>query len=242
MESYPPRPVAVAIVANDDAKRRFFIFALVTLSVLLGGLAGRAATLSDNSVSESTEPIEVTAADLVQKVYGVADPTLGRDGCRKIAQDSFSETPREDEGAEWMSSDEGFLISYQGQSPEAEAMVRYARNAVTGYGYIFYFPYESHRREAANNEQCRFCSALLGELSELGEDLGADPLTKELFDVSGIVKGRLVRLCLSESTAPAPENPDLPVGAIDPAISGEFILVMSVTPTFNSEFTAELAE
>lgn len=223
------RPVVVAATAKPSLLPYLLIGAVATLILLLGGLSAHAA-----------KPVKLTASDLVEKAYGVADPELGREGCRRMAEDKFSGSPVEEDGADWMSEGEGFIISYHGQSPEAEAMVRYVNDMVDGYGYIFYFPYGASQREAANKEQCKFCSALLDELCEMGAEMGADPATTELFDVDGRLNGRDVQLTLSEDVESKAANHELQAGAIDPDCSGQFILVMSIVPTSTLQYTAEL--
>lgn len=183
-------------------------------------------------------PVTVNAADLIGKVYGVADPGCSESECRREAQARFETLPEVEEGAEWLSSDNGFVLVYEGQSPEVEAMARYERGEVAGYGYIFYFPYEATQRNVANHEQCEFCSALLQELSDMGLTLGSDIDTDSLFDVSGAFSGGDFHLALTEEVASETPGEDLPAGAIPADREGQFVLLISVVPTNAVPMTA----
>ena len=233
MKNIPSRHTAVALTVKPEEMRcPLLITALAVLFSLLGIM-----------IAEAKRPVKVSAADLVGKVYCVADPALGRESCLKQVENNFSGTPVSEDGAEWMSESEGFIINYHGQSPEAEAMARYDHDTVAGYGYIFYFPYKSTQRERANKEQCRFCSELLDDLCALGAMMGADPLTENLFDVSGVLKGGDVQLTLTEDVDPGVQDTELQAGAENPNQSGRFILVMSVVPASALQYTAQqLAE
>ena len=209
-----------------------------TPAILLSILLAAIATLSANAA----DPVVVDASDLIYKVYGVADPASGREECRQAARQSFNDVPVADEGAEWMTTDEGFRISYEGMQPEAEAMARYDHGTVVGYGYIFYFPYTPMAREKANGEQCSFCAALLQELTDMGVVLGADPMTVALFDVEGAINGGDVQLTLNETVENETLDADLPAGAIPADRSGSFTLVISVVPANALNYTADNAE
>ena len=200
-------------------------------------------TAISTHVAMATEPLVVTAADLLGKVYGVVDPhQMSRTVCRNIAAENYSATPVEDEGAEWLTPDEGFSVSYRGQLvPEAEAMARYdADGCLAGYGYVFYFPYEATCREKANGEQCAFCSLLLQELTDMGVILGVNPMTDALFDVGGIYEGNDMQLTLRESVESETVTPELQAGAIPADRSGEFVLLMSIVPARTLDYTAAL--
>lgn len=188
--------------------------------------------------TSAAEPLEVNASDLIGKVYCVADPKGSPEACREAATGRFA-APEAESGAEWLTATDGFLISYDGMQPEAEAMARYDHGAVAGYGYIFYFPYASAGREDANSHQCRFCSALLDELVNNGVVLGADPMTADLFDVAGVFPGGDLRLTLSEHVEAETVADDLPAGAVPADRSGEFILLVNIVP---AAYTASLSE
>lgn len=209
-----------------------------TTTILLLSLLTTMTALSANAA----EPLEVNAADLIEKVYCVADPSSSHADCREAAGTRFAAAPVAEEDAEWMSATEGFRISYDGMEPEAEAMARYSNGAVAGYGYIFYFPYEVSARETANCEQCRFCTALLQELSDMGIALGADPMTDALFDVCGAFKGGDLQLTLREDIENETITPDLQAGAIPSDREGQFIVLLSVVPANTLDYTAQLAE
>ncbi|MDE6272128.1 MAG: hypothetical protein K2M31_03880 [Muribaculaceae bacterium] len=223
------RAVAIAIARDNSFSNSHLILLLIGIILIFGAL-----------MANAQKPRKVSAEDLVSKVYGVADPGLDREDCRRMAEKCYCAKPIEEDGAEWMSASEGFAINYEGHMPESEAMARYDNDNVAGYGYIFYFPYNAAERDKANREQCRFCSALLGELNDMGAIVGANPLTDALFDVGGIYKGSDLQLTLSEYVESETQTPDLQAGAIPADRKGQFIIVMSVTPAGLHEFTAEL--
>lgn len=228
-----PTALAAAYPMDDHKyegyRMRWIIAVLLGLALMAG--------ISD---AYAKRPVKVTAAELIGKVYGVADPRCGREECRDKALHSFSAAPVESDGAEWMGEAEGFVISYGGQTPESEAMARYSHNDVTGYGYIFYFPYSSHGREKANREQCRFCSSLMEDLVEIGAIMGADPQTEDLFDVTAIYKGNDVQLTLSEITESESATDTMAAGEIPADRSGQFILMVSIVPADALHYTADL--
>ncbi len=189
--------------------------------------------------SMAAQPVAVNASDLIGKVYGVADPSKSESQCRQEAESRFDTTPEAEAGAEWLSSDNGFILVYEGLSPEVEAMVRYDRGEVAAYGYLFYFPYASAQRSAANHEQCEFCAALLQELSDMGVALGSDLSTDALFDVTGAYKGGDVQLTLREEVESETVTADLPAGAIPADREGQFILMINVVPANAVALTAE---
>ena len=155
---------------------------------------------------------------------------------------NFTGTPYAEDGAEWMSADEGFRICYAGMMPEAEGMARYDNGSVTGFGYIFYFPYASTARENANCEQCRFCSALLQELTDMGVALGSDPMTEALFNIAGVYQGGDIQLTLNEYIDHETLTPDLQAGAIPTDREGSFVLTVSIVPAHALGFTADLSK
>ncbi len=223
-------PVAIAVaVDNSGSLSRVFIAGLVLLFLLLGVLTGNA-----------KRPHRISTADIVGKVYGVANPCQDKATCREIARQTYGSSPVEDDGAEWIGETEGFAIDYEGQYPESEAMARYENDKVAGYGYIFYFPYKATEREKANKEQCRFCTTLIDELNEMGAIVGANPLTDALFDVGGYYNGGDVQLTLSEYIESETRSPELQAGAIPSDRSGQFVVIVSVVPAERNEFTAVL--
>lgn len=192
--------------------------------------------------SFAASPLIVNAADLIGKVYGVAEPAMSQEECRQVAGERFSDVPAIAEQAEWMGTDEGFSICYSGMTPESEGMARYENGAVAGYGYIFYFPYAAAARERANCEQCRFCSALLQELTDNGILLGADPTTDALFNVGGIFEGGDVQLTLREVIEAETPAPDMAADMIPADREGCFTLIISVVPAHALDYTADIAK
>lgn len=186
--------------------------------------------------------VRVNAADLIGKVYGVADPNVSENDCRRQASEALQMIPTLDEGAEWISSDNGYVLVYEGLSPEVEAMALYDRGEVAGYGYIFYFPYEAKERETANTHQCEFCSALLQELTDMGMALGSDSESDSLFDVEGVFSGGDVRLTLREEVESETVTPYLQSGIIPVDRQGQFILMINVVPSNVIGLTAQAGE
>lgn len=204
---------------------------LIIASLMLPGLSNAFAST----------PVEVNASDIIGKIYCVADPDSGREECRRLSTERYGAEPGNEDGAEWISSDNGFAISYYGMQPEVDAMARYEGNEVAGFGYVFYFPYNSHCREAANHDQCEFCSTLLQELNDMAVTLDVNEAADALFEVFGEYAGSDISLTLREEIESETMAPDQLAGAIPSDRCGQFVLLISVVPG-HYELTAQASE
>lgn len=202
--------------------------AFVALLLSMISLSGWANNPSNLSVAN---PVTVKGTDLIEKVYGVINPNSSEAECREGVRGYFTLTPTEEDGSEWLSSDNGFYLTYQGITPEADAMARYEKGEIAGYGYIFYFPYEAEGRRSANDCQCEFCSALLQELADNGMTLGADQNTDALFHVRGESALSDFDVVLREEIEHETVTTELAAGEIPADRKGCFVLMISVEPS-----------
>ncbi|MDE6559648.1 MAG: hypothetical protein K2K29_07155 [Muribaculaceae bacterium] len=193
------------------------------------------------SAAKAGDPLDVNAADLVGKVYGVADASANRNECRLEAGERFGYMPANEDGAEWINSTDGFAVRYSGMAPEADAMARYDGNKVAGYGYIFYFPYEAYARKLADSAQCEFCSTLLQELTDMAISMCSDPMTDAIFDMSGDYNGNDISLTLREEIDHETITPDQLAGSVPADRCGRFVLLVSIVPDAYP-LTASLSE
>ncbi len=200
---------------------------LLALFVSLISFSGFAAAADDSGASN---PVSVSGLDLIQKVYGIVDSTTPESNCRQEVSERFATSPTVDEDAEWLSTEDGFTLDYEGMSPEVEAMARYDRGEVAGFGYIFYFPYQAAERHLANDSQCAFCSTLLQELADNGITLGSDTDTEALFNVKGMSENGTFTMTLNEEVTNETLSADLRPGEIPADREGQFVLLISVLP------------
>ncbi len=163
---------------------------------------------------ESGQPVELTAHDLMTKVYGVVDSSLSEDECRRSVRSCLALEPQEDQSALWLDSADGYGVNYRGMQPEVSAMARYENGELSDYCFFFLFPMdEKDTRFGERSEQCEFCGSLLQEMHDMGMTAGADRLTDDLFNVIGEYEGNLVDVRL-----------------IGDAGSDRYILIVGVEP------------
>lgn len=182
-------------------------------------------TLLDNSrVISKLSPkvsrevtVDVTAEDLISKVYGVIDNSMTRNQMLADTFNQISMMPSSEVTGLWLDSSEGFNINYSGMCPEVSAMARFNGEELTDYGYFFLFPYNCSEKENANADQCRFCGSLLQELSDMGDDWGVNQLSGDLFEVIGEHDGNYVAIRLIDDAGNGESG-------------GRFIVLMSVEP------------
>lgn len=176
--------------------------------------AGKAVSAKDAALQicpASGETVEVTAADMMSKVYGVLKPDCTKKECIAGAARLLSLTPEEDEGVLWLECDGGYHLSYYGQTPDVSAMARFGggdAERVSDYGYFFLFPYA----EGADTARDDFCITLLQEMHDMGLEPGVNVLSDDIFEVVADYQGSEVDVRLLD----------------DPA-SARYVLILSVT-------------
>lgn len=184
-------------------------------------------------------PAQVSARELVENPYGVTDRSVGRAECLACAEHCFGRAPEAEDDAElccmWLNADDGFAVSYEDMTPEADAVACFADSGtVSQYGYVFYFPYVAGRREEANREQSRFCGCLLQELSDSGYLMGSDNVTASpatLFVAYGLSPTVSFTVRLDENVESETEDIMLPPGVIPKDRVGSFRLYLTVVPS-----------
>lgn len=179
-----------------------------------------------NSVkAENNEnvPIDITATDLVSKVYGVLDPTLDKETLEKEAGRIMLLVPVEDEGKLWLDSAGGYVLRYCGMQPEVSACAAYDEGGkkLSDYTYFFMFPYKMSDRKRVNEAQCEFCETLLKEMRAAGMNPGSNVLTDDLFEVEGNYGNKNVNVRLMND-----------IRSLD---SGEYLVIMEVVPLSGAE-------
>lgn len=166
---------------------------------------------------EGSMPVELTAADFIERVYGVFDPTSSKaeicENCRRV----LSLSPSEEEMGLWLDSAEGYRLNYYGiEIPEVSAMAQIENDSVCNYGFFFMFPYSEATKGSVNERQCAFCGALLQEMHDMGVDFNMGDASDSLFEAFGDYKGKTIDVRLADE-----DNADN---------SGRFILYFVVEP------------
>lgn len=161
-------------------------------------------------------PVELTAEDLVTKVYGVVDPCVSKDECVRKSRELLRLTPEDDSGALWLETAGGYGVNYYGMIPDVSAMARFGNEKVSDFGYFFLFPYNAGDRQSGIREQTDFCSSLLQEMTDIGLSMDLNTETDDLFEAVGDYKGSFVDIRLLDDRK---DNG-----------SGRYILILSVEP------------
>lgn len=181
------------------------------LSVGISPIAGAAL-----STAVMTMPLQLTASDLVSKVYGVLDTGLSRHQAEKEIQNRMKLSPSAEDKSLWLDSAGGYRVSYYGMMPELSAVAYFDDDAISGYCYFFIFPYTSGNRESANVEQSLFTGSLLQEMNDVGLIIGMPDITDYIFEAMGSYQDKHIHVGLVEEA-----NEDE---------SGRFVLGLDVIP------------
>lgn len=161
-------------------------------------------------------PVELTAEDLVTKVYGVVDPGVSKDECVRKSRELLRLTPEDDSGALWLETAGGYGVNYYGMIPDVSAMARFGNEKVSDFGYFFLFPYNAGDRQSGIREQTDFCSSLLQEMTDIGLPMDLNTESDDLFEAVGDYKGSFVDVRLLDER--------------NESGSGRYILILSVEP------------
>ena len=97
--------------------------------------AAKATVAPEHTVREI--PVEVTAEDLVTKVYGVIDPSVSKHECSDQVFRILRLRPEEDNAALWLETSGGYGISYYGMQPEVSAMARFGNETLIDFCFFF---------------------------------------------------------------------------------------------------------
>lgn len=170
----------------------------------------------DPAAMAAVMPLELTAADLVTKVYGMLDTGLSRNEAIKEAGDRYRLTPSADSMGLWLDSADGYVVSYYGLTPPVSAVANYGSEGVTDFSYFFLFPYAAGERKNADSAQCIFCSCLLQEMNDMGLVVGVPDVTDSIFEVFGSCDDKWLNVRLVEQV----QDDD----------SGLFVLMLNIVP------------
>ncbi|WP_290383722.1 hypothetical protein, partial [uncultured Duncaniella sp.] len=180
------------------------------------GQAAGHASVSAKDTAVVLLPVELTAEDLVSKVYGVVDPGVSKDECVRKSCELLRLTPEDDSGALWLETAGGYGVNYYGMIPDVSAMARFGDEKVSDFGYFFLFPYSAGDRQSGIRGQTDFCASLLQEMTDIGLSMDLNTETDDLFEAVGDYKGSFVDIRLLDDRK---ENG-----------SGRYILILSVEP------------
>lgn len=162
-------------------------------------------------------PVQVTAKDMITKIYGVLSPRISKQKCISDSERIFKLTPQEDEGALWLETADGYGVDYSGMRPEVSAMARYDKESLSDFGFFFLFPYAVAGKDASNQAQTAFCGSLLQEMYDMGMNIGKNEVAEDsLFEAVGDYAGNLVDVRLIEDDS-----------SLD---GGRYVLILSVEP------------
>ncbi len=169
--------------------------------------------------------ISLTGEDLITKAYGTIPAINSKEKTINLSETLMSMTPAEEDNALWLDSADGYCIDYNGMTPDVSALVRIENDSISDYGFFFLFPYSEVAKKYVTTDQVDFSKTMLQEFEDLGLDLGANPYTSDLFEVSGEYTNNVVGMRLIDDT------------------EGErYILMLSVEPNGLTEADLALAE
>ncbi len=208
----------LAGVCLTSAAVSFSAMTVEEVSALLSqaGQAAGHASVSAKDTAVVLLPVELTAEDLVSKVYGVVDPGVSKDECVRKSCELLRLTPEDDSGALWLETAGGYGVNYYGMIPDVSAMARFGDEKVSDFGYFFLFPYSAGDRQSGIRGQTDFCASLLQEMTDIGLSMDLNTETDDLFEAVGDYKGSFVDIRLLDDRK---ENG-----------SGRYILILSGEP------------
>lgn len=213
----------LAGVCLTSAAVSFSAMTVEEVSALLsqaGQAAGQASVSAKDTAGSAGAvvllPVELTAEDLVTKVYGVVDPCVSKDECVRKSRELLRLTPEDDSGALWLETAGGYGVNYYGMIPDVSAMARFGNEKVSDFGYFFLFPYNAGDRQSGIREQTDFCSSLLQEMTDIGLSMDLNTESDDLFEAVGDYKGSFVDIRLLDER--------------NESGSGRYILILSVEP------------
>lgn len=213
----------------------FSTMSIQEVSALLSGVGQLRAATAKDAAQSGVMPVEVTAEDIVTKVYGVVDANSTKDECLLQAKSVTGLDPQEDLGVYWLESSDGYGLNYYGMQPEVTAMARFDRlgdsksdDRVADYGFFFLFPYDADNAQQSMRDQSEFCGNLMQEMFDIGMPLDLAQGSDDLFEAVGDYKGSFVDVRLLDD-----RKDDK---------SGQYILIISVEPRAFTQADGVVAE
>lgn len=217
--------MAVALTATSGSAET-----VVTAAQMTESAAASAAPSVKNGISNPliSMPLQLTASDLVTKVYGVFDTGLSQSQTAEEVASRMKLTPSADRKSLWLDSADGYVVSYYGMMPQLSAVAYFNDQGVTNFCYFFIFPYSSGNRDTANLEQSLFAGSLLQEMNDVGLIIGMPDSTDAIFEAIGSYQDKHIDVRLLEEE--------------ELNESGRFILSLEVTPGSYSNYDYILAD
>lgn len=185
------------------------------ISILPETTVASAQTLNRDSNSEA---MQVSGRDLITKAYGMIPAVNSRQSTIELSEEMMNVTPTAEDNNLWLDSTDGYAINYNGMTPDVSALVRLENDSISDYGFFFLFPYSEVDKKYATADQVDFSKTMLQEFEDMGLDLGANPYTSDLFEVTGDYTDNFVAMRL-----------------IDDKEGERYILMLSVEPNAMSE-------
>ena len=180
--------------------------------------ASSAIVNSESTVSDTKDAITLSGEDLITKAYGMLPAVNSKEATIGLSETMMNLTPSEEQNNLWLDSSDGFSISYNGMTPDVSALVRLDNDSISDYGFFFLFPYSDVEKKYATLDQSDFSKTMLQEFEDMGLDLGANPYTEDMFEVTGYYTDNFVAMRL-----------------IDDQDGERYILMLSVEPNAISE-------
>lgn len=217
--------IAVALAATSATAQAVVPAARLSESALSTALA---AGNDAPATPVAAMPLELTAMDLVSKVYGVLDTGLSQSSTVEEAGRCLNLTPSADSTGLWLESADGYVVSYYGMKPDISAVAHFDEKGATDYCYFFLFPYAEGNREFVNHQQALFSGCLLQEMSDIGLIIGVPDSSDAIFEAFGSHADKLINVRLTEEELPGD--------------SGLFILMLGITPRSFTHYDFIMAE
>ncbi len=194
------------------------VMMLTTIPATFALTSSAKSDVTVHTVQVQPRSVKVTAADMVDKVYGVVDPSYSFEQAMKVAHEWLCMSPVVDEYGVWLDAADGYSVEYYGMRPTVTAMAHYdADGSVSDYSYFFFFPYNCNCQDA-DEDQVNFCSVLLQELYDMGADMVQAVNAEALFDVCGRYEDKLVQVKLIDE------------GTLDDNNDNRYVVSMIVEP------------
>lgn len=186
-------------------------------SLIAISLVAIAAITGSPAYSQNNAPVNLTAEDLVTKVYGVISPERSKAEICEDCAIMLNLSPSEEDMVLWVDSSDGYRFNYYGlMVPHVSAMASIEHDSVANFGFFFLFPYNDANRDEMNCRQAQFCGNLLQEMHDIGISFSVVVSSDSLFTICGDYKGNFIEVRLSEE----------PTGDSE----GRYILCLSVEP------------
>lgn len=224
--------ILLAALATASGQKTFSTMTVAEISALLDQVqprseAGQQAVSAKDAAMPADSmialPVDVTALEMLTKVYGFISPDVSKDECVRRSRQTIRLTPQDENGVLWLETGDGYRLNYYGLVPDVSAMARFGDDGgnVSDFGYFFLFPYAGNNRREGMMKQTDFCGTLLQEMADLGLPMDLNTATDDLFEAVGDYNGSFIDVRLLDDKS---EDG-----------TGRYILILSVEP---NAFTA----